>query len=236
MRTINLLIIDDDKKAVERAMQHLKRHDVEGILGDLVVDDSIMSIDRVENYCPSTQPVRYDAVLIDYQLIGQEFTGILVSAWMVLQLGIPRIALTTATYNSSKNYFDEFIRKDEINDNPERVIQKIISCIDNFDHGQWLEARYKELMDEYNRLLMKGESETLISSEKELLEKLEILLDKYERILDVEQEDRIKTKLEYLDSNNEFLVRETEHETKMLDYQKQLDLMLLKLRKKANGK
>lgn len=185
MQPINLLVIDDDKKAVERAMRHLKRHDVNGLLGQCVVDDSIMN-DKIENYCPALHSVRFDAVLIDYQLIGQQFTGILVSAWMTLQLGIPRIALTTATYNGPRNYFDEFIRKDEINDDPGQVIHKIAACIDNFNYSQWLSEQYKELVSQYGELLLKDEQGELIPPEAEILNKLEIVLEKYDRILDIE--------------------------------------------------
>lgn len=135
MQPINLLVIDDDKKAVERAMRHLKRHDSGGVLGECIVDDSIMEVEKIESYSPASHSIKFDAVLIDYQLVGQHFTGNLVSAWMTLQLGIPRIALTTATYNGPRNYFDEFIRKDEINDNPSLVINKIESCIRNFDYS-----------------------------------------------------------------------------------------------------
>ena len=229
MKTINLLVIDDDKKAVERAMKHLKRNDIEDILGEYIVDDSIMNTDKVEDYCPSTYPVEFNAVLIDYQLIGQKFTGILVSAWMALHLGIPRIALTTATYNGPSNYFDEFIRKDEIIDNPQNVIYRISSCVENFNYTQWLETQYKELVDKYNELLVRSEQVGLIAPEIQLLEKLEVILDKYERILDAEQEDLIKTKFEYLDSSRDFLEREAKHDDAMKGYQEKLDLMLQQL-------
>jgi len=229
MKPINLLVIDDDKKAVERAMRHLKRHDEKENLGKYIVDDSIMAIDRIESYSPSVHAIEFDAVLIDYQLIGQQFTGILVSAWMILQLGIPRIALTTATYNGPRNYFDEYIRKDEIIDNPKQVIHKIVSCIENFNYSQWLNDQYKELMNQYSDLMLKSEQCVLIPPEAKILEKLEALLDKYERILDSQQEERIKAKLEYLETKSTFREKEVKHEQIMQDLQSKLDEMLSRL-------
>ncbi len=225
MAPINLLVIDDDKKAVERAMRHLKRHDVDGVLGKCIVDDSIMG-KKIEDYCPSTQPIKFDAVLIDYQLIGQQFTGILVSAWMTLQLGIPRIALTTATYNGPRNYFDEFIRKDEINDNPEQVIHKVISCIENFNYSKWLNTQYIELVSEYSELLLRAEEDSLIPHEIEQLKILETILDKYDRILDTRQDERVKEKMEYLKTQELFRAQELKHEEKMQALQSKLEQLL----------
>ena len=197
MRPVNLIVIDDDMTYVERAMKYLKRHDRESLLGEYIVDDTILSIEKIEDYSPSTYGIEFDAVLIDYQL-NKEFTGVLVSAWIMLQLHIPRITLTTATYTGPKNYFDEFIRKDEITDNPNNVIHKIVSCISNFNYSQWLDNQYKELVGQYNDLLAKSERNTLIPHEEEMFKKIGNLLDKFERILDTQQEERIKTKLEYL--------------------------------------
>lgn len=228
MTPINLLVIDDDKSAVERAMRHLKRHDTGNVLGECIVDDSIMG-KKLEDYCPSTQPVEFDAVLIDYQLIGQQFTGVLVSAWMTLQLGIPRIALTTATYNGPKNYFDGFIRKDEIHDNPEQIIQRIKTYIENFNYSKWLNTQYAELVSEYSKLLLKAEASCLVPPEVEQLKVLEDILDKYDKILDTKQDERVKEKMEYLKTKEAFQAQELEHERKMQTLQGQLEQLLSSL-------
>ena len=80
---INILVIDDDVKTVERIMHTLVRADSNSTIGDIIVDDSIAKESTdIEEYDPENAfQTHFDIVLIDYQL-GCSFTGILVSAWI----------------------------------------------------------------------------------------------------------------------------------------------------------
>lgn len=82
---INILVIDDDKRMAIRLMNNLKRADQSNILGEIEVDDSIKELETVEKYDVSHYGIKFDVALIDYQL-SCSFTGILVSAWIALDL------------------------------------------------------------------------------------------------------------------------------------------------------
>ena len=230
MNQINLLIVDDDKVAVDRAINHLKRHDTGKILGECVVDDSFLALEKVEDYHPSTYGIEFHAVLIDYQL-NKEFTGTLISAWLMLQLRIPRLTLTTATYSGPHNYFDEFIRKDEITDSPTDVINKIQHCIETFNYSNWLDNQYRTLSEEYKQLLLQSEKNILGPADLSKLASLENVLDKFEKILDTQQEEKIKEKLAYLEQKETFAEVEQEHEQKMQMMRERLNVLLSDLGK-----
>ena len=48
--SINILVIDDDKRIVTRLMNNLKRADDSQIIGTIEVDDSITQLDTIEKY------------------------------------------------------------------------------------------------------------------------------------------------------------------------------------------
>ena len=118
-------------------MNNLKRADDSQIIGTIEVDDSITQLDTIEKYDVSHFGTTFDIALIDYQLTCS-FTGILVSAWIALYLGIPRITLTTAAYPGNPDYFNGSILKNEITDTPREALQKIVECVDHYNSELWL--------------------------------------------------------------------------------------------------
>lgn len=225
MDKINILVIDDEVQKVERLIKRLKKNDDNNILGECIVDDSILKVVKLENYSPFQYNTRIDAVLIDYQL-NQQFTGILVSALMMLQLQVPRITLTSGNYNGPLDYFNGFIRKDEITDHPKIVIERIATCVREFNYEKWLENQYKELVKEYDILLKDDEERGLVFAEKENLRQLEAILDKFDKVLDSEQELKIKEKLNYLNSKEDFAKKENIYLEKMQELNSRLECQL----------
>lgn len=181
---INILIIDDDKRALTHLISNLKRADVGNALGVIEIDDSIVQLDTVEKYDVSKYDTTFDVALIDYQLTSS-FTGILFSAWIALYLKIPRIALTTAAYPGDPNYFNGSILKREITDTPNDVIQRIINCVETYNSDAWLNEQHRLLVEQYQSLLRTNDNSLALAQ-------LENLLDSFERILDAQQEAVIK--------------------------------------------
>lgn len=64
--SINILIIDDDKKSVERLINSLRRADKSNIIGECIVDDSVIYEDNIEKYNPMKFGVQFDVLLVDY--------------------------------------------------------------------------------------------------------------------------------------------------------------------------
>ncbi|ABX40656.1 hypothetical protein [Lachnoclostridium phytofermentans] len=192
--SINILIIDDDKKAVERLINSLRRADTNNIIGECVVDDSVIYEDNIEKYNPMKFGVRFDVLLVDYQLNSQ-FTGALVAAWIMLQLKIPKLTLTSGIYAGPREGFEGFILKDELLDNPQMIIKKLVSVIDNFNSKKWFEEQHQALVSEYQvQLENKTLLQTNFADDKNLL-LLEKILDKFEKVLDEEQEKEIKARM-----------------------------------------
>ena len=179
---INVLVIDDDKRIVERLMKNLKRMDSNKILGEIYVDDTITELENIEKYDVSDFKNKIDVALIDYQL-SCSFTGILVSAWIALDLGIPRLTLTTAAYPGNPEYFNGSILKQEITDSPGIVIERIKECVECYNSELWLNKQHHALVIEYQNLLKEGDR----TSEFDL-NAIQNILDKFERILDDRQE------------------------------------------------
>lgn len=184
----NILVVDDDKQAVERIMHTLKRADSNNDIGDIIVDSSVTANGtNLEAYDPeSIYGINFQIVLIDYQL-GCSFTGVLVSAWIALKMKVPRISLTTAPYDQDTSYFDGSILKREITDNPQIVIKQIADSISEYNAHDWLNKQYLQLVNEYHAII---DNDCLATQEQRT--SIEILLDKYEKILDAKQEERIK--------------------------------------------
>ena len=171
MMAINILIIDDDKRYVTRLVRNLRRADAENVLGVIEIDDSIVQLDTVEK-------------------LTCTFTGILVSAWIALYLGIPRMTLSTASYPGDPSYFNGSILKREITDTPEIVIQHIVECVETYSADSWLNNQHKLLVKQYQELLRTNDNSPAIPQ-------LEQLLDRFEKILDAQQEAEIKRTLAY---------------------------------------
>lgn len=224
---LNILVIDDDKSTVERIMHTLKRADSDGSIGTIVVDGSITSDDaRIEEYDPeNTFQTHFDMALIDYQL-GCSFSGILVSAWIALKMKIPRISLTTAPYNGESSYFDGFILKRDITDNPSTTISKIKEYASNYDANKWLDNQYRLMVEEYKAIL---DGRIITSEEQRVL--IETLLDKYEKILDQQQEQLIKQAMSYEDESKSFSTRMAENKRKIEALSLQLNSYLEELKK-----
>lgn len=218
---INILVIDDDVRVVERLMNGLKRADTEHIIGIIKVDGSITKIEHIEDYEPETQyGTQFDLVLIDYQL-GCSFTGMLVSAWIALIMNVPRLTLTTAQYPGKDSYFDGFILKKEITDEPTKVIEKILNAIEEYDASKWLEKQHSLLVREYQRLLYRDEAEGARSIEQ--------LLDKYERILDAKQETQVHLISSFVE-NDEIKDKIAKNEENYNSLMHQLDKLLEELK------
>jgi len=193
---INILVIDDDLAPVERLMRTLKRADTINALGEIRVDDSITKVESIEKYDIKHYGIDFDVALIDYQLYST-FTGILVSAWIALNLRIPRLTLTSAPYPGNPEYFNGFIQKNEITDNPRKVIEKIYHCIDEFNSRDWLERQHLILVKQYQEMLNDSYESTGSHPELSIIK---TLLDQFEKILDAQQENTLKKQIEYINS------------------------------------
>lgn len=210
---INILVIDDDKKIVDRLMTILRRADQGHVLGIIEVDDSIVQLNTVEEYNISQFNTAFDVALIDYQLTST-FTGILVSAWIALYLRIPRITLSTADYPGDPSYFSASILKREITDAPETVIQRIQECVDTYKSDEWLGRQHRALVKEYQTLLSENNTTQLTQ--------LETILDRFERILDAKQDSKIKACLAYEYSKDSFIEKEKAYEMRFNELYTQL--------------
>ena len=183
----NILVVDDDEKRVTRLMKNLRRNDKDSLIDNIVVDSSIVSDGNLEGYDPNTKfGNSFDLVLIDYQL-GCSFTGVLVSAWTLFLLNVPRVALTSAPYTGSPNYFSDYILKREVTDSPDKVLSKIQKCIEEYDENKWLESQHRLLVEQYQGVLRDNDGKSTDYSKA-----IEALLDKFEKILDSKQEENIK--------------------------------------------
>lgn len=228
MNQINILVIDDETSYVERLMDTLRRKDFKKQIGQIIVDNSMLGDQSLEQYDAFMHKIKFDIVLIDYQL-GCSYTGILVSAWMMLQLRVPRMTLTSGAYPGPKDYFDGHITKDEIIDNTEDVISRIISCVETFNYNAWLENQYEQLVGQYSELIT--DEQNLDTYDKENLDPLIKLLDKFEKIIDAEQEEKVKLKMEYIKNNYSFIQKEKKFESEILDKKKNLQETLRKLKR-----
>jgi hypothetical protein len=229
MNPINILIIDDEKTYVERLMGELKRKDKQNRVGSIIVDNSMLDEQSLEQYDASSHNLKFDIVLIDYQL-GCSYTGILVSAWMMLHLKVPRMTLTSGPYPGPKDYFNGHITKDEITDKPNIVINRIIKCVESFNYNSWLEKQYEQLVDNYSKMVSDDNNLIANPCENESLKMLTQLLDKYEKIIDVKQEETIKLKLEYINNKIGFINSEKKFNEEMLNKQRQLQDILKELK------
>lgn len=230
MGSINILVIDDETTYVNRLMNTLKRKDTQNRIGQIIVDNSMLGEKSLEQYDASIYNTKFDIVLIDYQL-GCSYTGILVSAWMMLQLKVPRMTLTSGAYPGPRDYFDGYITKDEIIDSPNEVIDRITSCVETFNYNKWLEKQYDQLVDQYSKMLSDDQNLKLNPYEKENLESLANLLDKFEKIIDEEQEKVIKLKMEYINNQVSFTKKEEIYNQELFEKQKQLQETLKELKK-----
>ncbi|MFT8362718.1 MAG: hypothetical protein ABF608_06010 [Sporolactobacillus sp.] len=224
MDPINILVIDDEVKPVQEFMNYLKESDDDNQLGRCLVDNKPISCNKLEDYNVQQYDFKIHAVLIDYQL-NTEFTGILVAAWMMLQLQVPRITLTSGDYPGPPNYFDAFIRKDEISDNPQEVIRRIVKCVQDFDYEKWLKRQYKELASEYRKLIHNEEKDGLSLSEEYDLRQLSTILDKFDKLFDARQNEHIKKEESYLLGQDPFRQKEKDFKEKMAALMKNLDVI-----------
>ncbi|MNW40036.1 hypothetical protein D3C74_171400 [compost metagenome] len=231
MTPINILVIDDEKDSIENLMRMLKRKDKSNKIGEIVVDDTMLSdIKSLEEYDINKFGISFDVILIDYQL-GCGFSGALVSAWMLIQkIKAPRITLTGAQYPGPKEYFDENILKDEITSDAQNVIERIVNCVENFNYDKWITIQYNQLVDEYSKLLKDEQSGRLASYEKVNLKSLEELLDKFEAIIDVKQNEAIKLKYKVLESKSEFVKKNSEFLREFEKKEKEMDELIKQLK------
>lgn len=200
---INILIIDDDKRAVERLVNNLKRADDGNEIGECIVDDSVIAEDNLEKYNPLQFDVKFDVLLVDYQL-NSKFTGVLVAAWIMLQFKIPKLTLTTGMYPGPKDCFDGFLIKDELLENPKGVIAKLIQIVNTFNAKQWIENQHRALVEEYQTLVEYKANGKINYSDENMLLLLEKLLDKFEKVIDEEQEKEIKRREIMLEEKSNF--------------------------------
>ena len=203
-------------------MEHLKDNDSLNQLGECIVDDAILSEPNLESFDVGRYGIDFDVVLIDYQL-GSKFTGILVSAWIALQLHVPRLTLTSGVYPGKKEYFNGFILKDEITDNPHGVITRIADNITSFSYIDWMNTQYQYLVDHYQTMLRDKKQKRFNPSDQAELDSLEKILDKFEKLIDDKQELLIKEKEQYLQHQNEYAKKDADYHDKMMDLRKQLN-------------
>lgn len=228
MEPINILVIDDEVESVKTLLDFLKKNDINNEIGVYKIDKDILDCANIETYDVHKYGIDFQVVLIDYQL-NRSFTGILVAAWMMLQLHVPRITLTSAAYPGPKSYFDAFIRKDEISDNPREIIERIVKCVQNFEYEKWLSEQYKELVNAYSLLIKDDENGKLLPVEKYNLQQLSIILDKFEKLIDSEQEKQLKEKEIYIAETDSFRLKEQQYTDKINTLVKKLEKEYSKL-------
>lgn len=226
---INILIIDDNKKEVERLVNNLKRADIDNRIGECVVDDSIINEKNIEKYDPMRFGIQFDILMVDYQL-NSEFTGVLVAAWIMLQMKIPKVTLTTGTYAGPKDCFDGFIIKDEFLDHPQSVISDLVEIVETFNSKKWLEKQHEALVVEYQGLIDTRESKKLNYSDEQNLKLIESLLDKFEKVLDDEQEKELKERKILLEEKGPYVDAINNQNAKIENLNLQLDNLLRELK------
>jgi len=221
------LVIDDDITSAERLMKTLKRADTTNLFVEIKVDDGITKVASIEDYNLKNLGIDFDVALIDYQLFST-FTGILVSAWIALHLRIPRLTLTSAPYPGEPEYFNGFIQKNEITDNPNNVIEKILCCIDEYNSKEWLEKQHYFLVQQYQEMLKDSYAGTGSHPDLPVIKEL---LDQFEKILDAQQENVLKRQIEYINSTQQFSDAEKVNIDKLNELGKQLDSYMKELEK-----
>jgi CheY-like chemotaxis protein len=236
MNPINILVIDDEKDSIENLMRMLKRKDKLNKIGEIIVDDSMLKdVKSLEEFSLSKYDIKFDVILIDHQL-GCGFSGALVSAWMLIQkIRAPRITFTGAEYPGPKEYFDENIIKDEITTNAQDVINRIVSCVENFKYDEWLVTQYDQLVNEYTKLLKEDQSGSLSYTEKTNLESLESILDKFESIIDSKQNEFIKLRYKALEVKGDFTKKNNEFLSQLEVKEREMNQIIEELRGKLNG-
>ena len=172
--------------------------------------------------------VNFDIVLVDYQL-NCSFTGMLAAAWIAIQLKIPKMTLTGGKYCGPKSYFDGFIEKDEINDSPEDVIERIERVVMNFNAQKWLEKQHDNLVQEYHELLDEKEKVKNAFYKSNELKALEQLLDKFDKIIDENQSEHIKEHMILIDNEEEFRKQEKEYLDRIAIRESKIDEYIKKL-------
>ncbi len=225
---INILIVDDDKPMLESLVKTLRGADRNNVIGKCIVDDSFSENDNIENYDPMKHGVNFDIVLVDYQL-NCSFTGMLAAAWIAIQLKIPKMTLTGGKYCGPESYFDGFIEKDEINDSPEDVIERIERVVMNFNAQKWLEKQHDNLVQEYHELLDEKEKVKNAFYKSNELKALERLLDKFDKIIDEKQSEHIKEHMILIDNEEEFRKQEKEYLDRIAIRESKIDEYIKKL-------
>jgi len=226
---INILVIDDDLDYIERLMEQLKSKDIEKKIGTIICDASMLD-GKLEDYDPSIHRVKFDVVLIDYQL-GCTYTGNLVSAWIMLQIKAPRMTLTSGNYSDPSGYFDGYICKAEVADKPEEIIDRIITCIETFNYNLWLDEQYQLLVMQYSDHIIKNRIQGIDSAELDNLNCINAILDKFERILDSSQEEQIKLRMQFIEKEQEFFEKDKKYISKLENGQRKLQDILSNLDK-----
>lgn len=228
MKTINILVIDDNKKEVERLYKIIKKADKDNVIANFVIDDAITGLGNLEDYNPNNYGIDFDVLLVDYQL-NCNFSGALAAAWIMLQKPMPKFTLTTGVYPGPQEGFDGFILKNDLLSNPEQVIAQIVDAVESFNSKQWLEKQHELLVSEYQNLIEDKQQGKTNGADEEKIKILEKILDKFEKILDSEQDKIIKEKYVILDEEKDFREKIDEQNLKMDELDKRLNAYLKKL-------
>ena len=228
MKTINILVIDDNKREVERLFKIIKKADINNIIANYVIDDAITKLGNLEEYNPNNYGIDFDVLLVDYQL-NCSFSGALAAAWIMLQKPMPKFTLTTGVYPGPQEGFDGFILKNDLLNKPEEFITQILCAVESFNSKQWLEKQHEQLVGEYQRLLDDKQQGRANGADEEKIVILEKILDKIEKVLDVEQERIIKEKRLILDDEKSFRERINQQNEKMDELDKKLEEYLERL-------
>lgn len=180
---INILVFDDEQKKTQRLLNFLKKKTGDNI--DNILVESNLEIENLEHFSFDLIPFAIDVVMIDYQL-NCKFTGVTLSALMLNQkYKVPRISLSSALVDDANFQFEASLLKTEINNNPYKVLEKILITIENFKKNEWIDKEYEKICDEYLKY-----RET--NSNDEYIEKLEELLDKFESATNIKLKESIE--------------------------------------------
>lgn len=221
MKTINILVIDDNKKEVERLYRIIKKADKDNVIANFVIDDEITRLGHLEDYNPNNYGVDFDVLLVDYQL-NCNFSGALAAAWVMLQKPMPKFTLTTGVYPGPQEGFDGFFLKNDLVNSPEQFIVQVLDAVETFNSKQWLEKQHELLVGEYQNLIEDKQQGRTNGADEDKIAILEKILDKFEKILDAEQDREIKEKYAFINEKRDFWCKIDQQNKKMDELEKKL--------------
>ena len=111
---------------------------------------------------------------------------------------------------------------ENVTDNPQDVLEYLKDRITNYDSSSWLEKQHQILVNQYQTLLTREDTEQLAN--------IENLLDRFERIIDSKQEENIKRSIEIEKQSSKFNSQMEATQKNIEELKKQLDTYIKELK------